>query len=45
MKGMADLLRLYWLALHHGLVVQGDNHALRINVDAGSVVLEKKPVA
>jgi hypothetical protein len=35
LKEVGAVLRLYWLALHHELVVEGDSHAQRVNVDAG----------
>lgn len=36
-KGVTDLFRLYWLALHHHLVVEGPDHALDLRINASWV--------
>lgn len=37
LKGVTDLFRLYWLALQHGLVVEGPEHTLDLKVNAAWV--------
>ena len=38
-RGLGKLGVLYWLTLQHGLVVSGERHELRVNVDAALVAM------